>query len=61
MNLLEELHTRFKDFDRVSPALVKRYTKLHWDDCDEIAEELNEIREREKPVKPIRKKWERIK
>ena len=58
---LEELHNRFKEMPKISPFLIKRYTKFGWDDCDEIYEELKEMRLSEGIDKPDRKKWERIK
>jgi len=63
MNLLQELHERFKPYPHITPALVRRYTKFHWEDCEEIRDELLELRRIEKellePTK--RKKYERIK
>lgn len=63
MNLLQDLHYKFKHLPHITPALVRRYTKFHWEDCEEIRDELLEIREREKELlaPPKRKKWERIK
>ena len=39
------------------------YTKFHWEDCEEIRDELLELRRIEKELlaPPKRKKWERIK
>lgn len=63
MNLMKDLHYRFIDMPRISSALIKRYTKFHWEDCEEIYDELVDIRKREKELlsPPKRKKWERIK
>jgi hypothetical protein len=57
---LEELHAKFKHLPNVTSPLIKRHTKLHWDDCDEIRDELREMRAREVVQPPKRKKWERI-
>lgn len=62
MNLLEELHNRFKPYERISPVLVMRYTKLNYEACKMIRDKLMEIRQKEKEMMtPKRKKWERIK
>lgn len=62
MNLLEELHVKFKHLPKTSPALVMRHTKLHWEACEIISDNLMKIREKEKELAtPKRKKWERIK
>ena len=63
MNILKDLHERFKPYAHITPALVRRYTKFHWEDCEEIRDELLDIRVREKELlaPPKRKKYERIK
>jgi hypothetical protein len=63
MNILKDLHERFRPYTHITPALVRRYTKFHWEDCEEIRDELLDIREREKELlaPPKRKKYERIK